>query len=194
MNLRPQVQLRFRGVEQFEATKGLAQAAGVSVNEYILLKLEAVNGDVKRGAEGSERSDHEEVGAAGGGGVGDVRDAGKEAGGLPVSGGEAGMREVRGRIHGRGGKQGQSGKDGAGAVLGSSVRAQRNAGAVVGSAQKDSGGKRSGEVGVLDRVYRTPHSKTCKCGKLSVNPTAGFGNKFARNNREIVCASNVSSD
>lgn len=44
MKFRPQVQLRFRDEFQFEQMKAAATAASLSLNEFVLRKLEAENG------------------------------------------------------------------------------------------------------------------------------------------------------
>ena len=46
MNLRPQVQLRFRNIPQFLRIKELASSAGLSVNEWILRQIENGKGSL----------------------------------------------------------------------------------------------------------------------------------------------------
>lgn len=48
MNNRPQIQLRFRDDKQHELIRELARAAGVSLNEYILRKLEGPALDISK--------------------------------------------------------------------------------------------------------------------------------------------------
>jgi hypothetical protein len=52
MKLRPQVQLRFRDVAQFEVLRKSAQSEGLSFNEWILRVLEAKDGRVRDGVSG----------------------------------------------------------------------------------------------------------------------------------------------
>ncbi len=48
MSQRPQIQLRFRDQAQHERLKDEAEAAGMSLNEYILRKLEGQKLDLSR--------------------------------------------------------------------------------------------------------------------------------------------------
>jgi len=48
MNSRPQIQLRFRDAAQHERIRKEAEVAGVSLNEYILRKLESPKLDISR--------------------------------------------------------------------------------------------------------------------------------------------------
>lgn len=96
MNLRPQVQLRFRSMKQFEMTKAAAREVGESVNEYILLKLEVgdVSGEVSSGVRGSVEE------RRGKRGIGGVRSAyGKKASGesSAVDGGAQADRSREGK-------------------------------------------------------------------------------------------------
>lgn len=45
MKLRPQVQLRFRDEGQYERLKGLARESGLSLNEWLLRKVEGLAGE-----------------------------------------------------------------------------------------------------------------------------------------------------
>jgi hypothetical protein len=60
MKIRPQIQLRFRDVEQHERVKRAAAEAAVSVNEWIVRRLEAVDG-VQGKAWGEGRAEAEAV-------------------------------------------------------------------------------------------------------------------------------------
>jgi hypothetical protein len=57
MKLRPQVQLRFRDVAQFEVLRKSAQSEGLSFNEWILRVLEAKDGRVRDGVSGRVRGE-----------------------------------------------------------------------------------------------------------------------------------------
>lgn len=55
MNLRPQMQLRFRHVEQFKLVKELAATDAKSVNEWILVQIEKHGAEVANGLMKTER-------------------------------------------------------------------------------------------------------------------------------------------
>jgi hypothetical protein len=49
MKFRPQIQLRFRSEEQYTHVKALASKIGISINEWILQKLEETERLVRKG-------------------------------------------------------------------------------------------------------------------------------------------------
>jgi len=157
MKFRPQIQLRFRDLNQYEMTKERASRAGVSLNEYVVRVLEAVDGDVTSGSTSSSRANLEEA-SADGRGAGEVQDAYEKRGGVRRAGREKGVRAVRGKVRGHGGRQGAGASNGTGKVLGPSSGAQPDRSAVDGGVQQNSGVQATGYVG------KYAHETDCECG------------------------------
>lgn len=163
MKFRPQMQLRFWSEEHYDLVRAAAARDLKSVNEYILVALDAklgVNhGYEQNRAKGGIGQDSKKA-SIDGGGAAKVRDGKQVAGRLRgANGREKGVRAVRSGV------SGPKRQPDAGTVLGAPDGAQRESGAVGGSTQPDRGGEESAQrrVSVVDRPHFTPHAEGCGC-------------------------------
>ena len=118
-----------------------ATMAGCTQKEFVVKVLEgAINGDDEGRAEGGGGKDHGKA-SDDGGRKADLRDAGKEAGGVFTAerkDGGAGVRGMRGKVSGDVGAGREGGGGGVGEVLRPSSETQSGSGAMDRSALEDS--------------------------------------------------------
>jgi hypothetical protein len=169
MKLRPQVQLRFRDEGQWELCTRAAAGAGVSLNEWILRRLENKNGNDEGAAKGSVGQDHGKDGTDDAVRGRDVSKANDEATVPPDGRGKA-VLGVRRRVSGNSSNKRKAGSDGAGAVRNAHVSAQPESGSLDGSAQPD-----TGRQGVCERPFLGPaHRVGCPCPTCKARRTGRF--------------------